>query len=72
MKALLFCSFTCAEDPLLSDVDLLVLYDENARVCPLKHCAIINDIEDLLDRPVDLVEDEALMPIAVDSVNQDK
>lgn len=72
VKAWLFGSFARGEETPLSDVDLLVLYDENARVSLLKHCAIINDLEELLGRPVDLVEDGTLLPFAVDSANQDK
>ena len=46
LKAWLFGSFARGEETPLSDVDLLVVYDENARVSLLKHCAIINDLED--------------------------
>jgi len=31
-----------------------------------------NDLEDLLDRSVDLVEEGCLMPFAVESANHDK
>lgn len=33
---------------------------------------MINDLEELLDRPVDLVEDGAQLPFAVESANRDK
>ena len=72
VKAWLFGSFARGEDTPLSDVDLLVLYDDDARVSLLKHCAIINDLEELLDRPVDLIEEGTLLPFAVDSANRDK
>ena len=55
VKAWIFGSFARGEETPLSDVDLLVVYDDKARVSLLKHCAIINDLEELLDRSVDLV-----------------
>ena len=72
LKAWLFGSFAHGEETPLSDVDLLVVYNENARVSLLKHCAIINDLEELLDRSVDLVEEGTLLPFAAESANRDK
>ena len=72
LKAWLFGSFARGEETPLSDVDLLVVYDENARVSLLKHCAMINDLEELLDRSVDLVEEGSLLPFAAESANRDK
>ncbi|MBQ9287205.1 MAG: nucleotidyltransferase domain-containing protein [Bacteroidaceae bacterium] len=72
LKAWLFGSFARGEETPLSDVDLLVVYDENARVSLLKHCAMINDLEVLLDRSVDLVEEGTLLPFAAESANRDK
>ncbi len=71
-KAWLFGSFARGEETPLSDVDLIVIYNDKARVSLLKHCAIINDLEELLGRSVDLVEDGMLMPFAADSANRDK
>ena len=71
-KAWLFGSFSRGEEHPGSDVDLLVVYDEKARVSLLKHAAMICDLEKLLDRPVDLVEDGTLLPFAVKSANHDK
>ena len=72
LKAWLLGSFARGEETPLSDVDILVVYDENARVSLLKHCAIINDLEELLDRTVDLVEEGTLLPFAAESANRDK
>ena len=71
-KAWLFGSFARGEETPLSDVDLIVQYDDNARISLLKHCAIMNDLEDLLDRPVGLVEEGTLLPFAEESANHDK
>lgn len=70
-KAWIFGSFARGEETPLSDVDLLVEYAEGG-ISLLKHCAMINDIEELLDRPVDLIEDGTLLPFAVESANRDK
>ncbi len=70
-RAWIFGSFARGEDTPLSDVDLLVQYSEGG-ISLLKHCAMINDLEELLDRPVDLIEDGTLLPFAIESANRDK
>ena len=70
-RAWLFGSFARGEETPLSDVDLLVQYSEGG-ISLLKHCAMINDLEELLDRPVDLIEDGTLLPFAIESANRDK
>ncbi|MBR5984028.1 MAG: nucleotidyltransferase domain-containing protein [Bacteroidales bacterium] len=72
LKAWLFGSFARGEQTPLSDVDILVVYDDNIGVSLLKHASMINDLEKLLDRPVDLVEDGTLLPFAEESANHDK
>lgn len=72
VKAWLFGSFARGEETPLSDVDLIVQYDEKEGVSLLKHASMVNDLEVILDRPVDLVEDGMLMPFAVESANRDK
>ena len=71
LKAWLFGSFARGEQTPLSDVDLLVEYDKDG-ISLLKHCAMINDLEELLDRSVDLIEEGTLLPFAVESANRDK
>ena len=70
-RAWLFGSFARGEETPLSDVDLLVQYSEGG-ISLLKHCAMINELEELLDRPVDLIEDGTLLPFAIESANRDK
>ena len=71
LRAWLFGSFARGEETPLSDVDLLVQYAEGG-ISLLKHCAMINDLEELLDRPVDLIEYGTLLPFAIESANRDK
>lgn len=70
-KAWLFGSFARGEETPLSDVDLLVEYD-NGGISLLKHAAIICELEKILDRPVDLVQEKLLRPRVRESVNQDR
>lgn len=70
-KAWLFGSFARGEETPLSDVDLLVEYD-NSGISLLKHAAIICELEKILDRPVDLVQEKLLRPRVRESVNQDR
>ena len=72
VKAWLFGSFARGEETPLSDVDLLVQYDENARISLLKHAAMICELEKILDRSVDMVEDGTLRPRVREKVNQDR
>jgi len=71
LKAWLFGSFSRGEETPLSDVDLLVSIDHSAPV-GLRFFGMWNDLEQLLDRKVDLVEEGELLPFAEDSVNRDK
>ena len=70
-RAWIFGSFARGEETPLSDVDLLVQYEEDG-ISLLKHAAMICELEKLLDRPVDIVEDCTLRPRVRKSVNQDR
>ena len=71
LKAWLFGSFARGEDTPLSDVDIIVLLDRSKPV-GLKFFGMWNDLEKLLDRSVDLVEEGELLPFAAESANRDK
>ena len=70
-RAWIFGSFARGEETPLSDVDLLVQYEEDG-ISLLKHAAMICELEKLLGRPVDIVEDGTLRPRVRESVNQDR
>lgn len=72
LKAWLFGSFARGEATPTSDVDILVVYDDAARVSLLTHAGMIVDLEEILQRPVDIVEDGTLLSFAVPSANRDK
>ena len=70
-KAWLFGSFARGEETPLSDVDLLVEYDKGG-ISLLKHAAMICELEKILDRPVDIVQEKLLRPRVRENVNQER
>lgn len=70
-KAWLFGSFARGEETPLSDVDLLVEYDKGG-ISLLKHAAMICELEKILDRPVDIVQEKLLHPRVRENVNQER
>ena len=72
VKAWLFGSFARGEEKEDSDVDILVSFDDKAKVSLLRHAGMLCDLEDLLKRPVDLVNELSLYPEVRETVNNDK
>ena len=70
-KAWLFGSFARGEETPLSDVDVLVKYDEGG-VSLLKHAAMVCELEQLLNRSVDLVSEKMLRPRVREHIEQDR
>lgn len=70
-RAWLFGSYARGDESPLSDVDILVQYDEGG-ISLLKHAAMICELEKILDRPVDIVPEKMLRPRVRESVDQDK
>lgn len=71
LKAWVFGSYARGDASPLSDVDLLIEYEEGG-VSLFKHAAIIYDLEKLLDRSVDLVQEKLLRPNVRDNVLHDR
>ena len=72
-RAWLFGSYSRGEERQDSDVDILVQYDRtNQRVGLFTIVRIQQQLQQILGRKVDLVEDGTLMPFAVESANHDK
>ncbi len=72
LKVWLFGSYARGEETHVSDVDLLVKYDDKARISLLTHAGIICDLEKILGRHVDLAKDGSLHSRIADSINRDK
>ena len=71
-KAWLFGSFARGEETPESDIDILVQYDNTARISLLTISHMMGELERSTGRRVDLIEDGCLMPFAVESANRDK
>lgn len=71
-KAWLFGSCSRGEETEKSDVDLLVRYERNDKFSLFDIVRIMLGLEDVIKRPVDLVEEDRLLPFAQKSVERDK
>ncbi len=69
-RAWLFGSFARGEEREDSDVDILVDFDENVGL--LQHIHMMNELQDLLCRDVDLVTNGTLVTAAEKTANRDK
>lgn len=73
LKAWIFGSYARGEETEESDVDILVVFDrKNHSIGLLEHVRMINSLETLLQRKVDLVEEGTLLPFAVKSANKER
>ena len=70
-KAWIFGSFSRGEERPESDVDILISLTSDAHM-GLAWVGMICDLEEKLQRPVDLVREGCLLPFAVESANRDK
>ena len=73
LKAWLFGSFARGEETPLSDVDILFVPDRSGKPFTLfTQGGMLMDLQELLGRDVDLVEEGALRPYAAETANRDK
>ena len=71
-RAYLFGSCSRGEETPESDVDLLVTYTDSDSLSLMDIGGMVNDLSKIVRRPVDLIEDECLMPFARKSADRDK
>ena len=74
LKAWLFGSYARGEQTPESDVDILVVFDQETGkgVSLLKHIGIALGLEDLLGKKVDLITEGTLLPFAKETADKDK
>lgn len=72
LRAWLFGSYSRGEETSESDIDILVDYDKTSRLSLLYVCGMMLELEDILGKRVDLVENGKLKDFAVSSANKDK
>lgn len=71
-KAWIFGSFARNEQKEDSDIDLLVQFEENHTLDLFDYIGITHDLEDLLGKNVDVVEEGKLLPVASKTAESDK
>ena len=71
-KAYLFGSCSRGEEQKDSDVDILIDLDKSKPIGLFQYVTMKLDLQDLLQREVDLVERDELFPFAQESANRDK
>lgn len=71
-KAWLFGSYSRGEERQNSDIDIIVTLDKQANVGLFKLSAMLLDLQDLLQKRVDLVTDKGLLPFARETADRDK
>ena len=72
LKAWLFGSFARGEETPESDVDVLVVYDRSQPIGLFRYARMHREMEELLGRKVDLVEEGTLRPAASETANRDR
>jgi len=71
-KAWLFGSYARSEETKQSDIDILVRFVPDSKLTLFKYSHIVNDLQELTGKRVDLVEDGQLKHFAVESANRDR
>ena len=71
-KAWVFGSYARGEETQESDVDVMVVFDKNARISLFDFIGLKLDLEDKLHKQVDLVTEGGIRKFAKDSINNDK
>ena len=71
-KVWFFGSYSRGEESKESDIDILVRFDKSANVTLFKYISIVNALQSLLRKKIDLVEEGQLKDFAKDSAEQDK
>ncbi len=71
-KAWIFGSYARAEEDKQSDIDILIDFTSDARVTLFKYIHIVNDLQQLTGKKIDLVEEGQLKQFAEKSAENEK
>ena len=71
-KAWVFGSYARGEETRKSDIDIMVRFDKDADISLFDYVGIMNELEDLFHKKIDLVEEGQLRRWAQESVENDK
>ena len=72
LRAWIFGSYSRGEQRPDSDIDIMVKFMPSSKVSLMRHASMMVDLEDLLQRRVDLVTENGLAEFARPSVNHDR
>jgi uncharacterized protein len=71
-KAWIFGSYARSEEKRKSDIDILVNFSPDTKLTLFQYFHIVNDLQTLTGKRIDLVEDGQLMQFALNSAESDK
>jgi predicted nucleotidyltransferase len=71
-KAWIFGSYARGEETKKSDLDILVRFNENAKISLFDYVRILDKMEKLLHKKVDMVSEGGIMTFAKESIDNDK
>ena len=71
-KAWVFGSFSRGDDTQQSDIDILVRFDHSTQITLFKYASMVDSLQKLLHKKVDLVEEGQLKDFAEKSAERDK
>lgn len=71
-RAWIFGSYARSEENRKSDIDLLVSFSPDSKVTLFKYIHIVNDLQALTGKKIDLVEDGQLKQFAKSDAEKDK
>jgi uncharacterized protein len=71
-KAWLFGSYARSEEEKNSDIDILVNFIPDTKITLFKYIHIVNELQALTGKKVDLVEDGQLKQFAINSASNDR
>ena len=71
-KAWIFGSYARGEETKKSDLDILVRFNENAKISLFDYVRIMDKIEKLLHKKIDMVSEGGIMAFAKETIDNDK
>lgn len=71
-RAWLFGSYSRGEETPESDIDILVEYKEGERISLFTISRIMKSLQKILNKRVDLVEEDGVLPFAAQSIDQNR
>ena len=71
-KAWIFGSYARSEENINSDIDILVNFPFGARISLLKYTHIVNELQELTGKKVDMVENGQLKQFALSEAEKNK